>query len=95
MRNKRNSKRSWNLVLALIPLLAISTVAGAAFLPSTAVATGHWVLSDVQDCPEGLVCTEWQLASGERKDIPCCQDPSMVGSTAYHDCTGGGGYFRQ
>ncbi len=95
MIDKKNSRGSWRFILALLPILAIATIAGAAFAPTTSVVTGRWVLSNAQGCPEGQVCTEWELTSGEHKDTPCCQDPSMVGSTDYHACEQGGGTFRQ
>lgn len=80
------------LVLTAVALLA--TLSALAIGPSGSVAVGHWVLSEDQGCPGNQVCTEWELASGERKDVACCMDPNLVGSTDPNACTSEEGQFR-
>ncbi|MCB1036621.1 MAG: hypothetical protein KDD47_22540 [Acidobacteria bacterium] len=91
----RSKRFGISLALFLALLFGISAMtASGAIISAKAQAGGHWVLSNDQSCPDpNQVCTEWELANGERKEPACCQDPSMVGSTVYHECTGG--QFRQ
>jgi hypothetical protein len=51
------------------------------------------VLSGVNDCPDNLVCVEWEYTVDGKtvRDDACCIDESKLGSTSWFACDT---YFR-